>query len=125
MTVSNVSKIEAIKTKIPAEVADAIEQFRAAREDNESIIYRVLNDGTAYQPVASLRSIPFDTLLAALVNGYEREMTEEEAREKAYGKIRTTFEGMPEPGDAWDDGCKHGIIYALDTLGIKIEGVNA
>lgn len=63
---------------IPAEVADAIERLR---EDcaftNWSFIELISNDSPKIhqRAHARLRSIRFDTLLAALINGYERELT--------------------------------------------------
>lgn len=106
------------KPVIPAVVADALDQAKAERMSNEFII-DVRNEeypeGTRVSG-AALRLIPFNTLLAALVNGYERELTEEE-------KIREVYEG--ETVGEYEYGYNSGIVFTLDTLGIKIEGVNA
>lgn len=118
-----------VKPTIPAEVADAIEKARFSHWDNERIAYYVLNPDHTAMGLAPLRSIPFDTLLAALVNGYEREMTEEERRLERERKLARDYSyhrgcagqySIAESDEAFADGIK----YALDTIGVKIEGVN-
>lgn len=117
------------KPTIPVEVADAIEELRV-RADSESILYSVLNDPTAGISVDALRTIPFDTLLAALVNGYGRELTEEQKRAESERELARTYENhrggiglynTAEEDDAFADGIEH----ALDVIGVKIDGVNA
>jgi len=112
------------KPVIPAVVADALDQAKAERMSNESII-DVRNEeypeGTRVSG-AALRLIPFDTLLVALVNGYERELTEEE---RLYESIAGEYEWFSSCDSDYDDGVCRGIILTLNTLGIKIEGVNA
>lgn len=113
------------KPTIPNEVADAIEELRDGHgHDNSRIIYAAMRTGGGLSKYTiTLQTIPFDTLLAALVNGYEREMTaqgkllyEYEAHLFNQGNYNTSAEDM-----AYADG----IRYTLDTLGINIEGVNA
>ncbi|WP_068616485.1 hypothetical protein [Paenibacillus tuaregi] len=67
-----------------------------------------------------MQTIPFDTLLATLVNGYERELTEEE---RAYAAIREEYAELSDTEFA--EGYDAGIEFTLNTLGIKIGGVNA
>lgn len=113
------------KPVIPAEVADAIEKARSHQWDNERIAYFVVNPDPTATGIAALRSIPFDTLLAALVNGYERELPEEERLAKAYQNIRDEYQVCLFDGSSEEISFANGMRYALDTLSIKIEGVNA
>ena len=117
------------KPTIPNEVADVIEALRGVQlySDEEIISIIMLSGGTF---VKTLRSIPFDTLMAALVNGYDREITEEERFHREirvkYVEKRSTARLM---GHAWHSretsAYADGIVFTLNTLGIKIEGVNA
>ncbi|GAA0840692.1 hypothetical protein GCM10008915_36810 [Bifidobacterium pullorum subsp. gallinarum] len=110
---------------IPKEVAETVEYLR---EDegfggytNEMIIEAARKTGGGVSHATKkLRSIPFDTLLSALVNGY---VVEKSAEELAYESIRAEYRYYC--GDSYGRGARHGIIYTLHTLGIKIEGVNA
>ncbi|MCT2195193.1 hypothetical protein M3G15_08570 [Paenibacillus sp. p3-SID1389] len=122
---------EFVKPTIPAETADAIEAARRAGVNNATII-DVRNEDFIVEGVdrRSLQIIPFDTLLAALINGYEREMTDEEL---AHVNIRAHYD------DAMRDVTQFagrlaaltratyadGIRFVLNELGVKIEGVNA
>lgn len=120
------------KVTIPAEVADAIEYFRnrgvgLPAWSNESIIDLVINSAAPNKKTDALRSIPFDTLLSALVNGYEREQTEEE---RAHAAIRKLYVRHALGSDGYEatllsKAHADGVKFTLDTLGIKIEGVNA
>jgi len=117
---------------IPSYVADANERVRAEPNpfSNAKIVEVTLENGKfdGETPVA-LRSIPFDTLLAALVNGYEREKTVEEV---AHDRIRTAVEVRLTHAKhtTTTEAVRHtsfvnGIKFALRELGVKIEGVNA
>jgi hypothetical protein len=109
------------KPTIPNDVADAIESFRKSGLGNARIIYYVTNDDYDADRVLAARSIPFDTLLAALVNGYEREQTAEQLRQKAHDIIQTIYRvSIIEREIDYADGIK----FAVDTLGIEISGVN-
>lgn len=105
------------KPTIPNEVADAIEELRDGHgHDNSRIIYAAMRTGGGLSKYTiTLQTIPFDTLMAALVNGYEREMTEGEALDKVAKEYHRS------KGTAY----AYGIRYTLDTLGINIEGVDA
>ena len=122
---SNVNKgLPPERPVIPAEVADAIEALRsdAFKYTNEHVLYLLANGLTTDPTVKALSSIPFDTFLAALVNGYERELTEEERK---HSELKQSYLSGRR-GDNWYfDGYADGIKHALDTLGVKIEGVNA
>lgn len=114
---------------IPAEVADTIENLRGRGKDNSDIVYAAMRTGGGLSVyTVSLQKIPFDTLLAALVNGYEREKTPEESVADMYANLKqseqmhlTFYGGRPE-GYTLAARC---VKSTLDTLGIKIEGVNA
>lgn len=120
------------KPTIPAEVADAIEYFRnrgvgCPAWSNESIIDLVINSAAPTKKTDALRSIPFDTLLAALVNGYERKLTEEG---RTHDAIRKIYVRHAQGGDGYvvtsqSKANADGIKFALDVLGVHIEGVNA
>jgi len=112
------------KPTIPAEVADAIEKARFSHWDNERIAYYVLNPDHTATGLAPLRSIPFDMLLAALVNGYEREMTEEE-RTHAAIKREWIDRDSRRQRNAYCDGFADGIEFVLGEISMLIEGVNA
>jgi hypothetical protein len=66
------------KPVIPADVADLLERMRTAGITNQDITRTAQGNTPVPDYHKVLSSIPFDTLLAALVNGYERELTEEE-----------------------------------------------
>lgn len=122
-----------MKPVIPNEVADAIEWFRRAfGANNAEAILRPVIDTENYNGdmTVKLRAIPFDTLLAALVNGYEREKTAEQLAEEdraaRYERIRMVYEEKCELiFSAAASGFADGIHWTLNTLGIEIEGVNA
>ncbi|MCG7383340.1 hypothetical protein [Paenibacillus sp. ACRRY] len=118
------------KPVIPVEVADAIEILREDEvpHSNENILLLRATGGKAecrVRAAEALRLIPFDTLLAALVNGYERELTGEERLAKAYRNIRDEYQVCLFDGSSEEISFANGMRYALDTLSIKIEGVNA
>lgn len=110
------------KPVIPAEVADFIENLRKANVSNQDIVR--LAQGNTLVPVYHeiLSSIPFDTLLAALVNGYDREQTKEE---RSHVEIRKEYEWRNGSSRPYSVGMADGIRYAVAMLGVKIEGVNA
>ncbi|MFD1270626.1 hypothetical protein ACFQ3Y_24760 [Paenibacillus motobuensis] len=111
---------------IPAEVADTIERLRNNERDNAYITELALRTGGGI-PLDSqvLRTIPFDTLLAALVNGYERDGSEEERRHEEVRRRYVYLEDNARYGNIYAEGACREIVQTLDTLGIQIEGVNA
>ena len=110
---------------IPRQVAELIEEYRREDEypawENDRIIAEVLSD--MHIDNHPLRSIPFDTLLSALVNGYTVEKSAEELEREAHCRIRLHYD--MERDTEWAVGYCNGIEFTLATLGIKIEGVNA
>ncbi|WP_434750192.1 hypothetical protein [Paenibacillus amylolyticus] len=111
-----------VKPTIPAEVADLIENMRKAGVTNQEMT-RVAQGHTSV-PVYNeiLSSIPFDTLLAALVNGYGRDKAPEDPR---YVELRKEYVWRNGSITEYIIGMADGIRYAVAMLGVKIEGVNA
>lgn len=118
------------KVTIPREVAEAIEELRNVGMSNWAII-AIANDPSEidekclgeYSTTLS-RFKDRDKLLGALVNGYEIEQTPE-------ARLRDIFiDAANERLSAGSDGeyyvgMMDGIRTALNTLGIKIVGINA
>lgn len=114
------------KPTIPAEVADIIEAMRKTPYCNNRDIISAYNRDPGRR---ELRSIPFDTLLAALVNGYDRELTKEDQRAESERALADEYTSHRRGNGRYDEFCEDhafadGIEFALDMTGIKIEGVN-
>jgi len=125
---------------IPKEVADAIESFRSDGWSNARIVEAALRGGLSVTSrldvVRAFAAAQCDTLLAALINGYEREKSPEELAEEkrqvankrikiAYDRrlVDATFSGHAHESmrhRAFADGIK----FALNELGIVIDGIN-
>lgn len=115
---------------IPREVAAAIAALRGAGYDDYAFINAAsfdcdivrLEEGVIRAYAAAGGAT---TLLSALVNGYERELTEEEAREKAYEGVHQAYRHHKgEAFEDYSDGYCDGIEYTISVLGIEIPGVN-
>lgn len=114
------------KPTIPNEVADVIEDLICEYNYNSRDIVCLalgMDDG-ASNDTQTLGEITFDTLLSALVNGYEREKTEEQ---KLHDKLKAVYNtynsgthGLLAEGYAFAAGMK----YALSEVGIYIDGIN-
>ncbi|MEK5395952.1 hypothetical protein [Paenibacillus sp. FSL K6-2859] len=122
------------KVTIPREVADAVENLRKGDESsaftNEDIAYKYSTISDRSVSALSIRKIPFDTLMRALLDGYERELTEEEAREEAYEKLRQVYAEHRSGEGAYETSREDrifsdGIKCALNTLGIVISEINS
>lgn len=113
------------KPTIPNEVADTIESLRNIHKyDNLAIVNIASRTGGGVSKATKiLSSIPFDTLLTALVNGYERELTEEK---RTYSAIKKEwYTNSFRRNSSYSDGFADGIEFVLGELSIEIEGVNA
>lgn len=122
------------KVTIPAEVADVIENLRDPSgghvfSNAEIIALASKTGGALHSDTVTLQKIAFDTLLAALVNGYERERAPEEY-------VRDLYRGLKEEAEfarttlgtdygMSADRARRVMERTLNALGIKIEGVNA
>lgn len=119
------------KAKIPREVAEAIEKSIEDGFSNMDILYDLTSgyyDFTGKAGEWLENGGDFDVLLSALVNGYTIEQTPED-------KVREYFERLcketqPSCGNRVEDRVRASVAcqaveFTLNTLGIKIEGVNA
>ena len=119
------------KVTVSKEVAEAIETLRSnvgghnlneygiityLDNDAQRRAYPELNVLYSYYLSGSANGYPVD-LMKALINGYEVEKTPEEI-------IKENYEELCDYDDL-DRACKDSFRFVLDTLGIKIEGVNA
>ncbi|TFW49268.1 hypothetical protein [Bacillus sp. 005/A4HT-01/001] len=106
-----------MKPEITKEQAEAITYLRGLGRDDE---YILRNHREYIMNCAVLNKLSLVSLAAALINGYEIVMTPEEVLQEYYVEAFHT---------AWDERAGHdiqdAIRYTLETLGIKIEGVNA
>ena len=110
------------KVKLPREIAADIERFRNIKCENVEIIYAFASGKDASnRRFADFAADNFDTLLSALVNGYEVEETPEDKVREQY---KTPRHFLNKDEDTEADIYRKGIKFALDTLGITIKGVN-
>jgi hypothetical protein len=112
------------KVKLPREVAEALDSLRGKGYSNFTILSYVINEKyIAHLPeIATIvkayerDNFSFDTLLNALVNGYEIEKSPED-------KVREYYRSL------WSenryDKPQLAIRKTLNLLGIKVPGVNA
>jgi hypothetical protein len=113
------------KVTLPREVAEAIDYFKLNRWTNSGI-YGIstnvsqspLTDEDRIRAVAIVRyfgCMKHDLLMKALVNGYEVEKSPEDEIRDYMRELRMQREGLAKIG---------AILHVLNTLDIKIEGVN-
>jgi hypothetical protein len=110
------------KVTLPKEVAEELE-YALEHERSNSILFAEVIAGV-YEKLHAHFEYDTDSLMSALVNGYEVEQTPEE-------KVREYYEGYKRM-EAWRGHDGHDargavdiIETTLDLLGIKISGVNA
>lgn len=108
------------KVKLPKQVAESIEKLRSHDFEvtNHDIIYAfAASKSNEYPALVEFASNDrnFDTLLKALVNGYEVEQTPED-------KVREFYQDRL---NAEDHSQVNGILFTLNAFGKKIEGVNS
>jgi hypothetical protein len=122
------------KVTIPREVAEAIEELRNAGMSNWAII-AIANDPSEYSYVIGEKCLgkysttlsrfkERDKLLGALVNGYEIEQTPEERLRDIFIDVANKRLSARSDGEYYV-GMMDGIRTALNTLSIKIVGINA
>lgn len=112
------------KVKVPREVAEAIEELRGLGLINSEILMKAV-DGTPLETEAEWALFDWaceegeDSLMTALVIGYEVEKTPEEMLHECYEELKqSSLECEYE--------CKaRTIVHTLEILGIKIGGINA
>jgi hypothetical protein len=112
------------KVILPKEVADTIEMFRRACESDWEILRIASGDrGVFSQPLhdfihgcpAVERNTAEIKLMKALAIGYEVEKSPEEEVRECMREWRLQREGIGKIG---------AVLHVLNTLGIKIAGVN-
>ncbi|MCY9290783.1 DUF1642 domain-containing protein [Bacillus haynesii] len=120
------------KPVITKEQAEAIEQVRRWGHGDDWILAShsdVLSGRTSTWGcnICALDKMDMLTLAAALINGYEVEKTpEEKVREYYAANYQRHEQPMPRSkDDFYTSGVAEGVRNTLDSLGIKIEGVNA
>lgn len=102
------------KVKLPREVANIIDQAKEQGGIERLVALIADKDPIGYRSYAPVMEIGLQTLMTALVNGYEVVETPEE-------KVRGYYRGI------FDYSPKHprmAVRETLDLIGIKIEGVN-
>jgi len=115
------------KVIVPKDVAHAIVGLRGVFSNSEDILtnlslmerrYESGNDGW-YGAIVNYCKVPEQraNYLRAVLNGYQIELTPEEA-------IKDLYE-IHKSADYYNNGVRYGITETLDALGITIEGVNA
>lgn len=114
------------KAILPRIVADRIEELRGCFERNNEYIADLWMRTGGGVPAATndLRQVTFDTLMVALVVGYDREMTEEERMHDAIIREWKLCDGS-RCSSEYSDGFADGIVFVLGKTGVEITGVNA
>ena len=111
------------KVRVTKEVAEAIEIVTISNTPAEIIKISALNgwggDEDDYAECLNSSQLSLDTLIIALYIGYEIKKTPEEELAESY-RFNYLIEGQDDENRAF----ANGIRYAVNTLGIKIEGVN-
>jgi hypothetical protein len=104
------------KIKLPKKVAKDIEFIKSFAKwtDREIIAAKAKEDAPFNGAYSGLNECDFDTLLRALVNGYEVEKTPEE-------EVRELYRGYIEAGHQSEAAA---IRAAFIRYGVRIEGVN-
>lgn len=109
------------KLKVSREVADAIERVKINFSFEEIIASQIKKNlkgapkWTGY--FKPLNNLSAEQLATALINGYEVEITPHEVIAKEYI-------GLLADTSYYGDGFADGIEFTLNTLGIKVKGVN-
>jgi|GEM_PF-2673191 len=113
------------KVKLNQEQAEALE-YVINRNNEKEIILAHANDPEGWlDKAAPLKSLDFDVLVKALYNGYEIEQTPEDKLLEVYKKYESAGlqEWHPISRERHHLICQ-GIKLAVDTLGLKIKGIN-
>lgn len=121
-------KAKVARVTLPREVAEAIEYFRKKGYSNSRIMNIALTGGVGAEEITLVGFEDKDTLMSALVNGYEIEKSPEDKVREYYDSVlnRLYTEGLDDQerrSVLESEAC--GILRTLDLLEIKIPGVNA
>jgi hypothetical protein len=118
------------KVVIPKEIAADIEALRSKGACADRYLLSLAFKFTFGEEGWALHNYAgenYDTYVNAIVNGYTVAQTPEEKVRKFYDDHKHDFDLSDENDQtyAYCDGVMNGIKYALESYGIKIEGVNA
>ncbi|MET4562213.1 hypothetical protein ABIA69_003399 [Lysinibacillus parviboronicapiens] len=105
------------KVKVSQKVVEAYRELLDKHEGNSlAVVYEWSEKILPHKTDSVLKDVDWFTFLALMTGGYEViEVTpEEKIAEKLNGEIVSSM----------DSAFQEGIYYALNTLGIKIKGVN-
>ncbi len=105
------------KVKVSQKVADAYQELLDKHEGNSlAVVYKWSEKILPHKTDSVLKDIDWYTLLALMTDSYEViELTpEEKIAEKLNEKIVSSM----------DSAFHEGVYFTLNTLGIKIKGVN-
>lgn len=116
------------KLKVSREVADVLDGLN--RKDlNTDTWLKMHSEGEWVSAKCKpLNTLSLEEFARALINGYEVEMTPHELIQKAYKKsnvkrgVSVGLNDMILAGA--ENGFMNGVEFTLNTLGIKIKGVN-
>ncbi|WP_056683702.1 hypothetical protein [Cytobacillus solani] len=115
------------KVTLPREVAEAIEMY-LGEFGKKTLLYTFCNPKTfGWTPkYSAFHKLDLDTLMSALVNGYEIEKSpEEKVREYLNETERCRVNADTSSHYQFFRGRTEGVIVTLNLLGIQIEGINA
>ena len=113
------------KLKVTKEVAKVLENLN--RKELSTSTWLEMHSYKKWESAekAPLNTLSLEEFATALIAGYEVEMTPHE-RIKGEYKLRkvAATEAVSLPGERYNEGFTDGIEFALNTLGITVEGVN-
>jgi deoxyadenosine/deoxycytidine kinase len=117
------------KVTLPREVAEAIEDLRKDHYDNRALIDEIY-EGATRPVLQAYAEANFDTLLNALVNGYEIEKSPEDKVREYFKQLSECWFRLFKEGDTNNLGVGYlhrmeAVMHTLNLLGIEIPGVNA
>ena len=113
------------KVKLPKEVAEAVEILKTQHFGDDSILFGVLGNTTDSEFITLRKyaqNVSFKSLLRALVNGYEIE--------GAPITLEITTAQIKSLKSYYTSDCilreyKVGLRDALETIGLKVEGITS
>lgn len=114
------------KPVLPKEVAEVIERKRSERTDHGMPPWSMKDFAEAYmigmgETQKTIRTVSFETLMAAFVNGYDVEKTPEDKVRDKFNRLERYFNGDEQRQCDY----QNGMHFILETFNVKIEGVNA
>lgn len=109
------------KVKLPKNVTEAIEKCREGYSEKDVIAIAIADyKSGSYREMQVFANEYFEVFLKAIVNGYEIEESPEDQVRECFKNPPLFNNGIGELSTSY----RNGIRDTLDTLNIKIEGVN-